>query len=169
MGISELGTDRRRQLSPKLRNRHLCIAVSSSTNDDNPVNAGFSWGGEVLEGGLGGDGEDLLCGFEGDDALEGGDGVLAVGRDEFRDLVPGHALFLKSCVGQLLADVVGHFNDHPHRIRHPGFLHPFHYIRGVVIQQMPTELFGLFGDAAFHGSARRAVLGVVGTHRAFCG
>jgi hypothetical protein len=135
----------------EFRDRNLSIAVASATHDNDPVNARFAWGGEVLEGGFGGYGEDLLGGLEGDDAFEGRDGVLAVGRDEFRDLVSWHALFLKGRVGQLLADVVGHFNDHADRICHARFLHPLHHIRCVVIQQMPTELFGLLGDAAFHG------------------
>jgi hypothetical protein len=139
---------------------HLGVAVASTANDNDPMNAGFAWGCEVLEGSFRGDGEDLRGGLEADDAFEGGDCVLAVGRNEFGDLVPRHPLFLKGCVGQLLADVVGHLNDHADRIRHAGFLHPFHYIRGIVIQQMPTELFGLFGDAAFHRSARCALLGV---------
>ncbi len=125
-------------------NGKLCVTVASAANDDDPVNTGFAWGDEVLEGSFGGDGEDLLGGLETDDAFEGRDCVLAVGRDEFRDLVSWHALFLKGRVGQLFADVVGHLNDHPHRIRHAGFLHPFHHIRRVVVQQMSTELFGLF-------------------------
>ena len=129
---------------------NLSVTVPAATNDNDPVNAGFAGGGEVLEGGFGGDGEDLLCGLEADDAFEGRDGVLAVGRDEFRDLVSWRALFLKGCVGQLLADVVGHLNDHPDRVRHPGFLHPLHHIRGVVVQQVSAELFGLFGDAFDH-------------------
>ena len=58
------------------RNRHLRVAVASATNNDDPVNTGFAWGGEVLEGGFGGDGEDLLCRLEADDAFEGRDGVL---------------------------------------------------------------------------------------------
>lgn len=155
-------------IDPSL-DRHLCVAVASAANDDDPVNTGFAWGDEVLQGGFGGDGEDLLCHLKADGAFEGRDGVLAVGRDEFRDLVPRHSLLLKGRVGQLLADVVGHFNDHAHWICHAGFLHPFHHIRGVVIQQMPTELFGLFGDASFHGSARRLLLGIVRTLTAFCG
>lgn len=150
-------------------NRNLSVAVPSTANDNDPVDAGFAWGSQVLEGGFGGDGEDLFGGLETDDAFEGRDCVLAVGRDEFRDLVSWHALFLKGRVGQLLADVVCHFNDHADRIRHPRFLHPLHHIRGVVVQQMATELFGLFGDASFHGSARRSVLGIVGTLAAFCG
>ena len=111
------------------------------------MDAGLAGGGEVLEGGFGSDGEDLLCGLEADDAFEGRDGVPAVGRDEFGDVVPWHALLLKGRVGQLLADVVGHLNDHADWICHAGFLHSLHHIRGVVIQQMATELFGLFGDA----------------------
>ena len=118
------------------------------------MNAVFAWGLEVLEGGFGGDGEDLLCGFEGDDAFEGRDGILAVRRDEFWYLVPWQALFLMGCVGQLLADVVGHLNDHADWICHAGFLHSRHYIRDVVIEQMTSELFGLFGDAWFQGTAR---------------
>ena len=98
--------------------------------------------------------EDLLCGLEADDAFEGGDGVLAVRRDEFGDLVSWHALFLKGRVGQLLADVIGHLDDHSHWIRHAGFLHPLHHIRRIVIEQVPTELFGFLGDAWFNGSAR---------------
>ncbi len=148
---------------------HLRIAVATTTNDHDPVNAGFAWGDEILVGGFGGDGKDLLCGLEADDAFEGGDGVLAVGRDEFRDLVPWHALFLKSGVSELLAYVVGHLNDHADRIGHAGFLHPLHHIRGVVVEQMSTELFGLLGDATFHGSARRLLLAMVGTLGAFCG
>jgi hypothetical protein len=57
-------------------------------------------------------------------------------------------------VGPLLADVVGHLNDHADWVRHTGFLHPLHHVRGVVIQQMATELFGLFGDASFHINLR---------------
>lgn len=48
--------------------------------------------------------------------FEGGDGVFAVGRDEFQDLVSRHALLLMDCEGQLLADVVGHLNDHTDRV-----------------------------------------------------
>jgi hypothetical protein len=103
------------------------------------VDAGFTWGGEVFERGFGGDGEDLLGGLDADDAFEGRDGVLAVGCVEFRDLVPRHALFFKGRVGQLLADVVGYFDDHADWIRHAGFLHSLHHIRGIVIQQMATE------------------------------
>ena len=145
------------------RNRHLNVTIASAANDDNPMNAGFAWGGEVLEGGFGGDGEDLHCGLEADDTFEGRDGVLAVGRNEFRDLVLWHALLLKDRIRQLLADFVGHLNDHADRICHAGFLHPLHHIRRVVIQKMATELFGLFGNASFHGSARRSVLDVVGS------
>ena len=155
--------------SSSLGHWHLCIAVPSATDDNNPVNAGFSWGDEVLESGFGGDGEDFLCGIEADHAFEGRDGVLAVGRDEFRDLVSWHALFLKGRVSQLLADVVGHLNDHPDRVRHPGFLHPLHHIRAVVVQQMPTELFRLLGDASFHGIAQRSMMGMVRTLVAFWG
>ncbi len=61
-----------------------------------------------------------------------------------------HPLFLKGCVGQLLANVVGHLDDHADRIRHAMLLHPFHHIRGIVIQQVPTELFGLFGESLIH-------------------
>ena len=113
---------------------NLSVTVPAATNDNDPVDARFARRGEVLEGGFGGDGEDLLGRLEADDAFEGGDGVLAVGRDEFRDLVPRHPLFLKGRVGELLADVVGHLNDHADRISHAGFLHPLHHIRGVVIQ-----------------------------------
>ena len=107
--------------------------------------------------------EDLFGGVEADDAFERWDRVLTVRRDEFRDLVLGHALFLKGRVGQLFADVVGHLNDHSDRIRHAGFLHPFRNIRSIVVQQVTAELFGFFGDASFHGSARRALLDVVGS------
>ena len=89
------------------------------------MDAGFAWGGEVLGGAFGGDGEDLPGGLEADDAFKRRDGVLAVGRDEFRDLVPGHALLLKGRVGELFADVVGHLNNHADRIGHAGSLHPF--------------------------------------------
>ena len=47
---------------------------------------------------------------------------------------------IEGCERQLLADVVGHFNDYPDRFRHAGFLHPLHDIRRIVIQQMPTSL-----------------------------
>ena len=57
---------------------YLCIAVTAAANDDDPVGSGFAWGSEVLEGGFGGDGENLLGGLEADDAFEGRDGVLAV-------------------------------------------------------------------------------------------
>lgn len=90
----------------------LSIAVPSAANDNNLMDAQFAWCGEVLEGDFGGDREDLNCGLEADDTFEGWDGVLAVGCDEFRDLVSGLALFLNSRVGQLLADVLGHLEDH---------------------------------------------------------
>ena len=68
-------------------NRNLRVAVASTANDYDPVNAGFAYRGEILQGGFGGDGEDLSGGLKSDDAFEGWDGVFAVGRDEFRDLV----------------------------------------------------------------------------------
>lgn len=90
----------------------LSIAVPYAANDNNPMDARFARGGAVLERGFGGDGEDLLGRLEADDTFEGRDGVLAVGCDEFRDLVSGLALFLNSRVGQLLADVLGLLDDH---------------------------------------------------------
>jgi len=113
--------------------RYLCVGVPSSANDNDPVNARFAWGGEILEGGFGGDREDLPCGLEADHAFERWNGVLAVRRDKFRDLVLRHALFLKGCVGQLLADVVGHLNDHPDRIRQAGLLHSLHHVRSIMV------------------------------------
>ena len=122
-----------------LHYRNLCVTVATACDDDDPVDARFAWGGEVLDRGFGGDVKDLFGGLEGDYGFEGRDGVLAVRRDEFRDLVPGHALFLKGCVRQLFADIVGHLNDEPNRIRHAGFLHPVHNVRSVVIEQMAAE------------------------------
>lgn len=118
------------------------------------MNIRFAWGAEVLEGGFGGDGEDLLFRLEANEAFEGRDGVLAVGGDEFRDLVPWRALFLKGREVQLLANFGGHLNDHADRVCHAGLLHSLHQVRRIVVQQIPTELFGLFGAAGFHGSAR---------------
>lgn len=31
----------------------MCVAVPSAANDDDPMDAGFAWGGEVFEGGFG--------------------------------------------------------------------------------------------------------------------
>jgi|GEM_PF-2142817 len=53
---------------------------------------GSRGGGEVLEGGFGSQGQELQGGLKRDYALERRNGILAVGRDEFRDLVFGHAL-----------------------------------------------------------------------------
>ncbi len=64
--------------------RNLRIAVASTAND--PMDSVFARGGEVLEDGFGRDRQDLLRGLKADDALGCRDGVLAVGRDEFRDL-----------------------------------------------------------------------------------
>jgi len=130
--------------------RNLCIAISSAANDHDPMDAKFAWDGEVLESGFGGDGEDLLGGFKADDAFEGRNGVFGVGRDEFRDLVPRHALLLKGPVCQLLADVVRHLNDDADRIGHARVLHSFHDIRPVVRQQVPTQFFGFLSDTFFH-------------------
>ena len=118
------------------------------------MDAGFAWGIQVLEGGFGRDGQNLPGGIETDDAFKGRDGILAVGRNEFRNLVLRHALFLKGCVGQLLSNVVGHFNNESDRIRHAGLLHPLHHVRSVVVQQMTTELFGLLGNAFGHDIVR---------------
>ena len=52
--------------------RHLSIAVPFAANDNDPMDARLARGSEILEGGFGSDGEDLLCGLEGDDAFEGG-------------------------------------------------------------------------------------------------
>lgn len=56
------------------------------------MDAGLAWGGKVLEGGFGSDGKDLLCCVEAHDAFEGRDGVFAVGRDGFRNLVSRRSL-----------------------------------------------------------------------------
>jgi hypothetical protein len=51
---------------------------------------------------------------------------------------------------QGIADVVGHLDDHPDRIRHAGLLHSLHHVRSIMVQQMTAELFGLLGNAFGH-------------------
>jgi hypothetical protein len=51
-------------------NWHRSVTVASAANDDDPVNAEFAWGGEVLVGGFGGAGEDLPGSLEADNAFE---------------------------------------------------------------------------------------------------
>ena len=116
-----------------------CVTAPAAADHNDPVDAGFARGDEVPEGAFGGDGKDLPGCIEAYDAREGGDGVLAVRRVEFRNLAAWYALFLKSRIRQLLADVVGHLNDHADWIRHAGFLHSPHHVRGVVIEQLTSE------------------------------
>ena len=79
-----------------LTDRHLCSTVPTSSNNIDLVVAGFVMGGEVLEGGFGGNGEDFPCRLEADDAFEGRDGALAEGRNEFLDFVARHVCVLRA-------------------------------------------------------------------------
>ncbi len=71
--------------------RNLCITVPPASDNDDPVNTRFAWGGKVLDRGFGGDVKDFFGSLERDNGFEGRDRVLAVRRDEFRDLAPGGA------------------------------------------------------------------------------
>ena len=116
-------------------NWNLSIAVAAAANDDDPVNSRFARGGEILDGGFGGDVKDLFGGVETYDAFESRDGILAVRRDEFGNLVLRHALLFKGRVGQLLADVVGQLNDESDRIFIFGLRHQIRNIRAVARQR----------------------------------